>query len=178
MTTILQSLRLPRGLWADLEASVIQQDRQFLTEVARSLGLPVRDVLQKCLGTTGSNTQVQVLIGAYTEEDLDRCPWWDMKGEGIWHPCSRLRLSPVLPCQLHKRMIASPTCCLGTDIRLANMPKALPVRYSGQLYWICTDPSLVFREDGTLEGDLIFKRLTFKGRQQWFVLKPNPSNTQ
>ena len=36
-------LRIPHGLWKDLEDTVIQQDRQFLTEVARNLGLPVKE---------------------------------------------------------------------------------------------------------------------------------------
>ena len=37
----LVTFRIPRGLWRDLEETVIQQDRQFLSEVARQLGLPV-----------------------------------------------------------------------------------------------------------------------------------------
>lgn len=174
--TTLQTLRLPRGLWADLEDTVIQQDRQFLTDVARSLGLPVPEVLRKCLGTGAPQA---VLIGSPNDE-AGSCPWWSRTDDGCWRPCGRLRLSPLSPCQLHTHAAKGPALCLGSDRYLTTLPTLNPILYEGELFWVSGDPDIpVYREDGTIEPDREFKFIDHQGQRICVrVLKLNQSLSQ
>lgn len=150
------SLRIPRGLWDDLETSVIKQDRQFLTEVARSLGLPVQDVLRKCL--VGRPTCVPTLW--LNHEDPERCPWYSARGS-LWFRCERKRLSPNLPCCIHER--PGQHNLLGTDPVILNAVRRVPVKHEDTLYWVGPDGSALY-EDGTpKEGTFILT--TFKDRR-------------
>jgi hypothetical protein len=168
-----QLLRLPRGLWADLEATVIQQDRQFLTEVARTLGLPVAEVLRRCLGT-GAPQSVPVLLG----EDAissDRCPWWQQYGDGLWRRCCRSRLSPTLPCAVHERSVPCPLTRLDSDPLIRALPRLQPARFGDRLLWY--DPANIvptYNEDGTVATDGRVRALQFRGRPvlTWFPSLP------
>lgn len=151
MTTM---LRMPRGLWADLETTIIQQDRQFLTEVARALGLPVADVIKRCLGTGAPQA---VLVG---ETETDPCPWWNKIGY-LWKPCGRARLTATTPCPVHTHSKPSPTLCLGSDDQLAAVEVAKPFIWNGDLYW-CAESSTV-REDG-IAVPFSFKQIEHRGK--------------
>lgn len=164
------TLRIPRGLLADLEETVIQQDRQFLSEVARSLGLSVPEVLRRCLGT-GAPVPVPVLWAppATANSEPVACPWWECHGEGLWRPCPRLRLSPTMPCAVHERSVPCPLTKLASDPELKAMPTFDPVLHEGALYWV--DPTGVhppFREDGTIETAGRIKR-THAGTYVWIA---------
>lgn len=146
---------MPRGLWADLEETVILQDRQFLTEVARALGLPVNEVLKKCLAPQATTC----LVGEPTE---DRCPWHQRSTDGMWRPCGRLRLTPETPCQLHQH--AKTTTRLAAD--LADLPTLQPVSYKDLVYWVPEDPDVhTYREDGSIEHVLEFKYIEHRGQR-------------
>jgi len=152
--TSLQTMRIPRGLWTDLEETVIHQDRQFLTEVARTLGLPVAEVLKKCL----IPEKVACLVGEPTE---DKCPWWQRSTEGMWRSCGRLRLTPATPCQLHHHAKADAQTRLASD--LSDLPKLTPVTYEGVIFWCPDDPDAhTYREDGTISS-LEFKYIEHRG---------------
>ena len=154
----LQTLRIPRGLWTDLEDSVIQQDRRFLTEVARAFGLPVQEVLRKCLGT-GANQPVQALIGEETE---CRCPWWSRSDDGMWQPCSRLRLTSTTPCQLHTGATTGDSLRLRSDPYMATLPELSPVLYEDEVYWVSGNTA--YREDGSASAHQ-FRFVWFKGER-------------
>jgi hypothetical protein len=160
----IQTLRIPRGLWADLEETTIQQDRQFLISVARELHLPVADVLRRCLGM-GTMHGVPTLWGAPTEE---LCPWWDCHGDGLWRRCPRLRLSPTLPCQMHERCVPCPMARLDSDPFIRALPVSVAVRWDDTLYWVDPDGN-ARTEDGALCEHLRFRRVRFQGRQEWAV---------
>jgi hypothetical protein len=169
------SLRVPRGLWQDLEETVIQQDRQFLTEVARSLGLPVAEVLRKCLGTGGATQSIPVLWSEYGQTEApEACPWWDCHGDGLWRRCPRLRLSASLPCALHERWSPSTsTARIDTDPFLRTLPVRTPVSWKGTLYWVdptATDPPL--REDGTVDATCQFVRANGIDAEWYFMTEP------
>jgi hypothetical protein len=169
-----QTLRLPRGLWRDLEETVIQQDRQFLTFMARELGLPVQEVLRRCLGT-GAPQAVPVLWMPHTateevdeEEDEDGvassaaiCPWWECHGDGLWRRCPRLRLSATLPCQIHERCTPCPRARMDHDPHLADIPVYKPIRHKGRLYWFDPTDSAapVYAEDGTREPGVCIRKV-------------------
>ena len=143
-----QTLRMPRGLWEDLEETIISMDRAFVTYVAKDLALPVKEAIQKCVGVAG--TPQAVLLAADT---LDPCPWYDRRGAGLWIPCHRQRLQPTRPCQFHER--PGPASSLLTGHTLG---KVFPVSHEGRLYWTADEPGAeVFREDGTLETGLQFE---------------------
>jgi hypothetical protein len=165
-----KTLRLPRSLWQDLEETVIQQDRQFLTEVARELGLPVAEVLRRCLGT-GALQPVPVLwtnpLEAGTVPEV--CPWWECHGEGLWRRCPRLRLASTLPCQIHERCTPCPLARTDRDPVIRALPVVQPVRWQGSLYWINpADPDAPpFHEDGTVDLLGRFRQVTFRGERVW-----------
>jgi hypothetical protein len=162
-----QTFRIPRGLWRDLEESIIHQDRQFLSEVARSLGLPVQDVLRKCLGT-GAPQQVPVLWAPPKSTAPDICPWWEYHGDGLWRRCPRLRLNHTLPCQIHERCTPCPHARLDSDPLIKRLGWRKGVKYEGAVYWIDPDgiePPL--REDGTVETEGTFKEIAFRGEMIW-----------
>jgi len=143
------TLRIPRGLWEDLEESVINQDRQFLIEVARSLGLPIKDVLRKCL------IAKPVLIPYDT--DVEVCPWSTLsQSKTLWFPCHRKRLAPTLPCCIHEKNRSNAKLTL----ELADLPRRIPVTRNKILYWI--DPAGIeppLHENGSIaEGRFILTR--------------------
>lgn len=160
MTAPELTLRIPRGLWHDLEESVYQQDRQFLTEVARSLGLPPADVIRRCLGVMGQQTAVPVLWTPAQPELPAACPYWDCHGDGLWRRCPRIRLSSTLPCSHHERVTCGvPRTALDSDPMIQSLPWRTPVRWCGVLYWV--DPTGVappFNEEGGV-ADCQFKRV-------------------
>jgi len=164
ITLSLQTLRVPKGLWTDLETTVIQQDRAFLTEVARDLGLPVADVLRRCLGT-GAPHQIAVLSGS-PSEDPGCCPWWSRTSDGCWMPCKRLRLTPTSGCQVHLHTKTNEQERLGSDIHLAALPVLQPFRCEGEIFWHL--PGFpVYREDGSIEPSRGFKAVDFRGQRLW-----------
>jgi len=143
-----QMLRMPRGLWEDLEQTIINQDRAYLTMIARELGLPVKEVIQKCLGNSG--TPQAVLLAA---DSLDGCPWFDRRGDGLWIPCHRQRIHSSRPCQFHERPGPASSLLIGH-----SLGKVFPVSYQGRIYWTTDEPDAdVFREDGTVETELRFE---------------------
>jgi hypothetical protein len=149
------TLRIPRGLWKDLEDTVIQQDRQFLTEVARTLGLPVAEVLRKCLG---SGAPQPVLWTSSAEEDKEtQCPVWTLHGF-LWKPCARIRLSPTKCCPLHEPI--PPTARLASEIK--DLPIRTPVRYEGTLYWFHKGSPLL-HEDGSIVATGTLRAVDFRG---------------
>lgn len=163
------TLRIPKGLWADLEETVIQQDRQFLSEVARSLGLPAQEVIRRCLGS-GAATPIPVLWAPHTDEDdLPKCPWWTATGS-LWRPCQRLRLAPTLACIHHES--TSKGGRLASDPFILGLPKRWPVRFRDQLLW--ADPEGLepaLHEDGRpmLEGR--FRFIQHQGRRAAIFIK-------
>jgi hypothetical protein len=164
----LQTLRIPRGLWNDLETTIIQQDRQFLSEVARQLGLPVQEVLRRCLGSSGVSQTLPVLWAPSASAEPDVCPWWECHGDGLWRRCPRLRLSSTLPCQIHERCTPCPLARLHTDPYIRGLPTRIPVRWDSELYWV--DPTgerPPFREDGSTETRGNFKQIEFEDEKVW-----------
>jgi hypothetical protein len=164
------TLRIPKGLWADLEETVIQQDRQFLTEVARSLGLPIPEVIRRCLGS-GAATPIPVLWAPHpSEEDEEsKCPWWTATGS-LWRPCQRLRLAPTLACLHHES--TSKGGRLASDPFIRGLPKRWPVRFRDQLLW--ADPEGLepaLHEDGRPELEGRFRFTEHQGRRVAIFIK-------
>ena len=162
-------MRIPRGLWEDLVTATAQQDEQFLTEVARSLGLNPQEVKAKCLyvpppadrpnARIVPTVAVPVLLGPPA---TGRCPWWECHGTGLWRRCPRARLTKTLPCAIHERCTPCPLTRLDNDPIIRALPTYAAARYKGQLFWYnpkdLKEPP--FREDGLRETRGRFVRLT------------------
>jgi hypothetical protein len=158
------TLRLPRGLLQDLEETIIQQDRQFLTEVGLSMGLSrpeVAAMIRRVLGT-GAPQTIPVLWAppetANTDDDEDEprdnfCPWWECRGEGLWRRCPRHRISPHLPCPIHERSVPCPLTRLNTDPFIQALPALTPMEFNGRLFWTLPDNQTCYAEDGSLPTD-------------------------
>lgn len=161
------TLRIPRGLWDDLMDTVIQQERQFLAEVARDLGLPLKDVVRCCLSVTGTTTTIPALWTDPTTEP-STCPWWECHGDGLWRRCPRPRLSATMPCPIHERCTPCPLTRLATDPVIAKLRQVIPIRWNDQLFWV--DPTgkhPAFLEDGTLDVEGTFQKIWVNGERVW-----------
>lgn len=148
------TLRLPRGLLQDLEETIIQQDRQFLTEVGLSLGLnraEIAGMMRQVLGTGAS--QPMPVLWATSADTPAFCPWWECRGEGLWRRCPRHRISPSLPCCIHERSVPCPLTRLDTDPFLQELPHLQPVSHRGRLFWTSSDGAICYNEDGTVPTD-------------------------
>jgi hypothetical protein len=159
------TLRMPRGLWDDFAATVYQQDRQFLLDVARDLGLPPREVLDRCLGRLGP-TSVPCLWTPARAEPPDACPYWTCCGDSLWRRCPRTRLSDSLPCALHERSTGGTKH--QSDPDLQAMPWLIPLRDGENLVWV--DPAGVEpprTEDGRPLADLRYRRILVQGDHVW-----------
>ena len=165
------TLRIPKGLWADLEETVIQQDRQFLTEVARSLGLPVPEVLRRCLGT-GATTPIPVLWISSPDQE-ETCPWWSSTPNGaLWRPCHRPRMAPTLPCCRHDGVSHSGLHRLASDSFIAALPKRWPIRFRSVIVWADPDgiePAVY--EDGRPELEGQFRFIQHRGKRIALFIK-------
>ena len=168
------TLRIPKESFNDLTDTLIQFDRQFLTMVASSLGLPVAEVLRRCLGT-GAATPIPVLWISHPypneegDEEESKCPWWTATG-ALWRPCQRLRLAPTLPC-IHHECISS-TSRLGSDPFILGLPKRWPIRFRDQLLW--GDPTGIepaLHEDGRPELEGRFRFTQHQGRRVAIFIK-------
>jgi hypothetical protein len=151
-------LRLSRELVNDLNDTIIQMEIQFLKEVARDLGLPIQEVLKRCMGMGAMQA---MLIG---DDETEPCPWWSRSADGLWQPCRRLRLTPTTPCSVHASTKPSSHCCLGSDDRLTTVQEAIPLLWEGTVYW--STPEATFREDGVCVP-LTFKRIQHQGAYMW-----------
>lgn len=156
ITSMTTTLRIPRGLWNDLEESVIKQDRIFLAEVARALGLPFQEVMRK----VGPATTVMPTLWVGDASDPTRCPWYTRRGESVWFPCQRLRLSPTMPCCVHERQ--GP--CDSLVNKLEQKPKAFPVVRKGVLYWV-TEDGTAYDEAGSEITNGLFRFMTFREKK-------------
>ena len=164
-----QTLRIPKGLWADLEETVIQQDRRFLTEVAQSLGLPVQEVLRRCLGN-GAATPIPVLWFP-SVDTTEQCPWWSLTG-ALWKPCHRSRMSPTLACCHHVDATPNSKQRMMSDPYVAALPTRWPVRYKGELLW--ADPAGIepaLHEDGRVEKEGRFRFFEHLGKRCAIFIK-------
>ena len=176
------TLRLPRGILEDLQETVIQQDRQFLTEVGLSMGLTRQEItamIRTVLGT-GAPQAIPVLWAppAWDPTDTDDtddaearpykhfCPWWERHGEGLWRRCPRHRIGPQLPCPIHERSLPCPLTRLYTDPVIRELPLLHPVTHDGRLYWTRDAPAApCYNEDGTIPTEGTIHYVTFRGER-------------
>jgi hypothetical protein len=165
------TLRIPKGSFDDLTDTLIQFDRQFLTELARTLGLPVTETLRRCLGT-GAATPIPVLWIPQPHDDdevEEKCPWWTATG-ALWRPCQRLRLAPTLPCIQHE--VTSKEHRLSSDPFILGLPPRWPVRFRDKLLW--ADPEGLepaLHEDGRPELEGRFRFTEHQGRRVAIFIK-------
>ena len=142
--------RMPIGLLDHIQTICARQDQQFITDVARILGLnaaAANDMRRKVLGTLGSQTLV------FTESN----PWWVgtqcpimiQSPCGMWVRCSRTCENRGNgKCFKHRNSKKR----VHTDPVFSEMESRTPFRYEDELYWVGADGS-VLDSTGTREMD-------------------------
>lgn len=129
--------RMPVGMLDHLQTICARQDQQFITDVARILGLPAAEMRRKILGTLGTPTLV------CTESD----PWWmgtqcpimvQCSHTNMWSRCGHMSEAHGT-CWRH-RFTKTPVF---TDPQFAEMDKRTPFRLDGELYWVAEDGSVL-----------------------------------
>ena len=164
-----KTLRLPRGLLQDFEETVIQFDRQFLTEVGLSLGMTraaIAPLIRQVLGTGASQPVLALWAPPFEEEEAPAfCPWWECHGGNLWRRCPRHRVSPSLPCSIHERAVPCPLTRLDTDPFLQEMPLLQPVEYENRIFWVGAEGTPCYNEDGTVPMDGVIRFYTVDGER-------------
>lgn len=160
-----ETLRIPRGLWKDLEDTIIESDKKFLEEISRTLGLNKNEVFAHCgygKGGGGERKSIPCCILGIEQDDSDeklRCPWYSKIGH-IWEPCIHLRMSESTPCPLHIFTNPSNKYALRNSPFIQSLPVVQKIFYNDDLYWVLFNgkqTTHVFREDGTLDETLKFR---------------------
>lgn len=166
------TLRMPRGLYDDLESTIIELDQRFLQEVCRSLGFTsaeTQNAVRRVLGTGTPHampvlwtpTSVNPTETSGTSSDI--CPWWDRVGTGgLWRRCPRHRLAPNLPCVMHERAVPCPGMRLESDPFIRDLPTLIPIEREGIRYWVGKETgSPCYKEDdGSVPTDGAFRYVT------------------
>jgi hypothetical protein len=155
--------RMPVGLLDHIQTICARQDQQFISDVARILGLGAagaNDMRRKILGTLGTPTLL------FTESN----PWW------VGTQCPIMIQSP---CDMWVRcgnMCESSGKCLKhrnskkrvyTDPIFAEMKTRTPFRHDDELYWVGDDGS-VLDSSGTREMDF---KVNLKSRTIIYIKK-------
>lgn len=141
--------RMPVGLFDHIQTVCARQDQQFITDVARILGLPgaaAHDMRRKILGTLGTPTLV------CTESN----PWWTgtqcpimiQSPCGMWTRCGSVCESHG-KCWQHRKSKKP----VYTDPAFAEMESRTPFRYDGELYWVSEKDGSVLDSTGTCRMD-------------------------
>lgn len=141
--------RMPVGLLDHIQTVCARQDQQFITDVARILGLSgaaAHDMRRKILGTLGTPTVV------CTESN----PWWTgtqcpvmiQSPCGMWTRCGSMCESHG-KCWQHRKSKKP----VYTDPAFAEMETRTPFRYDGELYWVSEKDGSVLDSTGTQTMD-------------------------
>jgi hypothetical protein len=155
-----KTLRLPRGFLQDFEETVIQFDRQFLTEVGLSLGMTraaIAPLIRQVLGTGAPQPVLALLAPPIAEEAPAFCPWWECRGDNFWRRCPRHRVSPSLPCSIHERAVPCPLTRLDSDPFFRDAPFLQPMEFENRIYWVNSGGTRCYNEDGTLSTDGVIR---------------------
>lgn len=166
------TMRMPKGLFEDLESTLIESDQRFIQEVCRSLGFSPADTQTAVRRVLGTGTP-QAMPVLWTPKSLNPaettaigpefCPWWDRIGaDGLWRRCPRHRLAPNLPCVTHERAVPCAGMRLDSDPFIRALPAMIPVEHDETLYWVGKETgSPCYRdEDGSAPTDGTFRYVT------------------
>ena len=142
--------RMPVGLLDHIQTICTRQDQQFITDVARILGMnaaATSDMRRKILGALGTPTPVFTESNPWWVET--QCPIMIQSPCGMWTRCS-------CPCEAHGngkcRKHRNSKKRVYTDPIFAEMESRTPFRHEGELYWVCKNGS-VLDSTGTHEMD-------------------------
>jgi hypothetical protein len=155
--------RMPIGLLDHIQTICARQDQQFISDVARILGLgapAANDMRRKILGTMGTPTLV------FTESN----PWWvgtqcpimNQSPCGMWMRCG-VMCQASGKCMKHRNSKKR----VYTDPMFAEMESRTPFRHDGELYWVSNDGN-VLDATGTREMDFI---VNLKSRTILYIKK-------
>jgi hypothetical protein len=146
--------RIPFGAWEHFEAMLCRMDNAFLQDVSRITKIPFTE-LRKVIPTRGVPTRI-------TTEGAD--PWWTAQtcrmavrgAQGMWIRCSGTAFEGSC-CFKHRSFDGTKRRC-SADIRpyndpyFANLPRRMPVRIEGTVYWAGTDGILYNVDGAQVEG--------------------------
>ena len=141
--------RMPIGLLDHIQTVCARQDQQFITDVARILGLSgvaAHDMRRKILGTLGTPTVVCTETNPWWVDT--QCPIMIQSRCGMWTRCGSTCESTGA-CWNH-RSTKKP---VHTDPVFAEMESRTPFRYDGDMYWVSEKDGSALDSTGTRQMD-------------------------
>jgi len=138
------SHRIPALLWESLQDLCFKQDRQFVQDVSRIIGVPVDDIRKRVLGVRGTKTAVLVEEGPYWAKK--QC--CGMVHEDVfWKRCGFVSEANGF-CWTHQ----DPAPLRYDDPSFATLPTLSPYRLEGAVVWVRKDGT-VYTETGDVLKD-------------------------
>jgi len=144
-----QTQHIPAALWKSLQDICWTQDRKFIQDVSRIIGVDSADVMRRVVGRRGEPNIVLV----------DKDPWWmgtqctimerGLDGGKLWRRCNKLGESNSY-CWNH-RNFTKPSAFIKKvgDSYFDRLLKRYPVRVLDEIVWVC-EKGTVLGEDGRL----------------------------
>jgi hypothetical protein len=161
--------RMPIGLLDHIQTVCARQDQQFITDVARILGLSgpaAHEMRRKIIGTLGTPTLVCTEPNPWWVDT--QCPIMIKSRCGMWTRCGSTCESTGT-CWQH-RVTKKP---LHTDPAFAQMESRTPFRYDGDLYWVSEKDGSALDSTGTRQMDFT---VNLKSRLVMYTKKTTPTN--
>lgn len=125
---------IPAGLWDSLQEICFRKDQQFIQDVSRILGIPAGELKRKILGTRGVPTVIPEATGPWWLSTA--CPIMEQTGY-LWRRC----MCPIESngaCWAHREGGVR-----FDDAQFVDMPKRVPFRYQGEIYWVAEDGTVL-----------------------------------
>jgi hypothetical protein len=148
--------RIPAALWSSLTDVCYQQDMKFIQDVSKLLGIPANDIKRRIFGIRGETTLI--LSERDPWHSTTQCTVMELGKGRMWRRCSNIGEARSYCWDHRKYKHASETLRLYDDPYFSTMPKRYPVRYMGDIVWVCENGS-VMKQNGELDNVHIDVRL-------------------
>ena len=139
----IENQRIPLGLWDSLQEVCAQNDRRFIKDVARIIGVDASDIRKRVFGVRGIQTTVAVEDGPWWS--AAQCPVMSKQVGSMWQRCTA-NCSPCGFCWDHRSFRPSDMLKLHTDSYFQTLDKRHPYMYNDEVVWVSEkDGSVMIR---------------------------------
>ena len=148
----IENQRIPLGLWDSLQEVCAQNDRRFIKDVARIIGVDASDIRKRVFGVRGIQTTVAVEDGPWWS--AAQCPVMTKQVGCMWQRCTA-NCSPSGFCWDHRTFRPSDFLKLHTDSFFQSLDKRHPYMYNDEVVWVSEKDGSVMLHGEFLEGLVI-----------------------
>ena len=140
--------RIPAALWNSLTDICYQQDIKFIHNVSKLVGIPANDIKKRIFGIRGEQTLI------LSEQEpwplTSQCAVMELGLGNMWRRCANIGEANSY-CWDHRHYKdKSTTMRLHADPYFSKIIKRYPIRYMGEIVWVCEQGSVI-RLDGKMD---------------------------